>query len=83
MDSWKAADCYGCIAGNETQQAHAEQAYIQAELKGTETWVLGIALTVLPNSRGLLLGSYVRCVEIRTQEPSERRKRPVSTRGGL
>jgi len=39
MQSGKAADCYGCFEGHCTEQADAEQAYVQAELKGTETWV--------------------------------------------
>ena len=39
MQSGKAADCYGCLNERCTQQADAEQAYVQAELKGTETWV--------------------------------------------
>ena len=38
MQSGKSADCYGCLPGHCTEQADAEQAYIQAELKGTETW---------------------------------------------
>ena len=39
MQSGKAADCYGCLPGHITEQADAEQAYVQAELKGTETRV--------------------------------------------
>ena len=39
MQSGKAADCYGCLPNHTVEQADAEQAYIQAELKGTETWV--------------------------------------------
>jgi hypothetical protein len=39
MQSGKAAGCYGCMPGHTTEQADAEQAYIQAELSGTETWV--------------------------------------------
>ena len=39
MQSGKAADCYGRMGGNKTEQADAEQAYVQAELKGTETWI--------------------------------------------
>ena len=32
-------DFNGCIPGNDCEQADAEQAYVQADLKGTETWV--------------------------------------------
>ena len=39
LEASRAADCYGCFDGNDVMQADAEQAYIQAELKGTETWV--------------------------------------------
>ena len=39
MQSGKAADCYGCLAGHCTEQADAAQVYVQAELKGTEAWV--------------------------------------------
>ena len=39
VESGKAADCYGCMAGHDTDQADAEQAYIQADLEGTQTSV--------------------------------------------
>ena len=39
IEASNAADCYGCFEGNDVMQADAEQAYIQAELRGTETWV--------------------------------------------
>ena len=39
MATGKFVDYYSCLEGNEGQQADAEQAYVQAELKGTETWV--------------------------------------------
>ena len=39
MDSGKAVDAVGCFPGNVRQQADAKQAYIQAKLEGTETWV--------------------------------------------
>ena len=39
MDAGKCVDAYGCMEGNDIEQADAEQAYIQAELSGTETWV--------------------------------------------
>ena len=40
MEAGKNADCIGCFAGHTCEQADAEQAYIQAELKGDPTWVL-------------------------------------------
>ena len=39
MDASRAADCYGCLPGHGLEIADAEQAYIQADLKGAETWV--------------------------------------------
>ena len=39
MESGKAADCYGRMAGHDARQADAEQAYTQADLEGTQTWV--------------------------------------------
>ena len=39
MSAGKFLDYYSCINGNSGEQADAEQAYIQAELKGPETWV--------------------------------------------
>ena len=39
MDASRAADCYGCFPGHDIEIADAEQAYIQADLKGIETWV--------------------------------------------
>ena len=38
MEASKKIGCYGCSPGHSTQQADAEQAYVQAELIGTETW---------------------------------------------
>ena len=38
MEASRIADCYGCFPGHACQQADAEQAYIQAPLKGTPTW---------------------------------------------
>ena len=35
MEAAKAADAYGSIEGHDVQQCDAEQAYTQAELKGT------------------------------------------------
>ena len=39
MEASKAADFYGCVPGNDIQVADAEQAYVQAPMKGTPTWV--------------------------------------------
>ena len=39
MQASKAADAFGCLPGHAIEQADAKQAYIQALLGGTETWV--------------------------------------------
>ncbi len=39
MASGKIADSYGRIEGNTTEQADAEQAYIQSKFEGDETWI--------------------------------------------
>ena len=39
MPASKAADCFGALPGHATEQADAVQAYTQAELKGTPTYV--------------------------------------------
>ena len=39
MEAGKYVDCYGSVPGHDTEQAAAEQAYVQAEMKGTPTWV--------------------------------------------
>ena len=39
MDAARAADAYGLFPGHCIQQSDAEQAYTQAWLSGTETWV--------------------------------------------
>ena len=39
VNAGKLLDYFACAKGNAGQQADAEQAYIQAELRGTETWV--------------------------------------------
>ena len=39
MEASRIADCYGCFPQHDCQQSDAEQAYIQAPLKGTDTWV--------------------------------------------
>ena len=50
LEAAKSVDAYGCIEGNETQQCDAQQAYVQSELGGTETWI------VFPRSCDLLHG---------------------------
>ena len=39
LEAAKSVDAYGCFGGNETQQCDAQQAYVQSELGGTETWI--------------------------------------------
>ena len=39
LEAAKAVDAFGLIAGNTIEQSDAEQAYVQARLKGTPTWV--------------------------------------------
>ena len=39
MEASKAADFYGCVPGHALHVADAEQAYVQAPMKGTPTWV--------------------------------------------
>ena len=39
MSAGKFLDYYSCVDGNSGDQADAEQAYVQALLKGPETWV--------------------------------------------
>ena len=39
MEAARAADAYGLLPGHAVQQSDAEQAYTQAWLTGTETWV--------------------------------------------
>ena len=39
MQAGKFVDSYACFLGHACQQSDAEQAYVQAELKGTETWI--------------------------------------------
>ena len=39
MDASRAADCWGCCPNHDIEMADAEQAYVQAPLRGTETWV--------------------------------------------
>eukprot|EP00974_Lingulodinium_polyedra_P109693 10611323-Lingulodinium_polyedra.AAC.1 len=39
MSVGKFIDYYGCLEGDTGEQADAEQAYVQALLKGLETWV--------------------------------------------
>ena len=39
MEASKNADFYGCAPGHEVEIADAEQAYVQAPMKGNPTWV--------------------------------------------
>ena len=39
MEAARCADAYGLVRGHAVQQSDAEQAYTQAWLAGTETWV--------------------------------------------
>ena len=39
MEAARCADAYGAFPGYAVQQSDAEQAYTQAWLKGTTTWV--------------------------------------------
>ncbi len=39
MDASRACDCFGCFPGHNVQIADAEQAYIQADLKGNDCWI--------------------------------------------
>ena len=39
MQAGKAAECYGCLPGHDIEQCDTDQAYMQTELKGTETWI--------------------------------------------
>ena len=39
MDAARAADAYGLMPGHAVEQSDAEQAYTQAWLSGTDTWV--------------------------------------------
>ena len=40
MSAGKFLEYYSCVDGNSGGQTDAEQAYVQAFLKGPETWVL-------------------------------------------
>ena len=39
MDAGKCVDIIGSLPGNDLQQSDAEQAYLQSDFTGTETWV--------------------------------------------
>ena len=39
MEAAKYADFIGCAPGNGCEQCDAETAYIQADLKGTPSWI--------------------------------------------
>ena len=40
MEAGKCVDAYALLKGHSCQQADAIQAYVQAKLGGTETWIL-------------------------------------------
>ena len=40
MEAARVADWYGRLPGHALHAADAEQAYIQADIRGTETWIL-------------------------------------------
>ena len=40
MQAGKSCDAFGLIESNKTEQCDAEQAYTQATLKGTDTWII-------------------------------------------
>ena len=40
MESSKNADAYGSMEGHGIQIADVEQAYIQAEMKSKDTWIM-------------------------------------------
>ena len=39
LDASRAVDAYGCVPGHAIEVADAEQAYVQADMRGTPTWV--------------------------------------------
>ena len=39
MEASRSADCYGCAPGHTVQMADGEQAYVQADLGGNESWI--------------------------------------------
>ena len=39
MEAGKICDMVGCYPDNDTEQADANQAYVQASLRGPDTWV--------------------------------------------
>ena len=39
MDASRSADMYGCAPGHGIQIADEEQAYIQADMQGSPTWI--------------------------------------------
>eukprot|EP00974_Lingulodinium_polyedra_P051434 4948211-Lingulodinium_polyedra.AAC.1 len=40
MPAGKLVDFFGCFPGRVIQQADIEQVYVQADLKGPETWIV-------------------------------------------
>ena len=39
LEAAKAVDFYGCLPGHAIEIADGEQAYVQAEMQGTPTWI--------------------------------------------
>ena len=39
LEAPKSVDAYGSIKGHDIQQCDAQQAYVQSELGGVETWI--------------------------------------------
>ena len=39
LEASASADCYGLLKGHSAEQADAKQAYVQARIRGTPTWV--------------------------------------------
>eukprot|EP00974_Lingulodinium_polyedra_P017392 1686421-Lingulodinium_polyedra.AAC.1 len=39
MPAGELVDFFGCLPGHVIQQADAEQTYVQADLKGPDTWI--------------------------------------------
>ena len=49
LEAAKSVDAYGSIKGNDTEQCDAQQAYVQTELGGVETWI-SLPKILRPNS---------------------------------
>ena len=73
LEAAKFGDLIACLPGNSGQMADATQAYTQAYLKGTETWV-ELPDTLVPPEWKI---SSVRCAG--SSEPSMVTQIPVDT----